>query len=76
MRGGHSGRFHYISEISRLYNYSGNYCLLQGTICQETGSYLLNFEGCKACGKKEPLQIIDKSTQEDEDEETITYKRK
>ena len=48
----------------------------QGTICQETGAYLLNFAGCKACGKKEPLTVTDKLTQEDEDEELVIYKRK
>ena len=42
----------------------------------ESGSYLMNFASCIACGRKEPLKITDKSTEEDEDgEELITYKR-
>ena len=36
----------------------------------------MNFASCIACGRKEPLRIIDKSTEVDEDdEELITYKR-
>ena len=36
----------------------------------------MNFASCIACGRKEPLKITDKSTEEDEDgEELITYKR-
>ncbi|CAH3182604.1 unnamed protein product [Porites lobata] len=47
----------------------------RGTICLESGSYLMNFASCIACGRKEPLKITDKSTEEDEDgEELITYK--
>jgi len=42
----------------------------------ESGSFLMNFASCIACGRKEPLKITDKSTEEDEDgEELITYKR-
>ena len=42
----------------------------------ESGSYLMNFASCIACGRKEPLKITDKATEEDEDgEELITYKR-
>jgi len=47
----------------------------RGTICLESGSYLLNFAACKDCGKKEPFKITDKTSQEDDDgEELVTYK--
>ena len=50
--------------------------LFQGTICLESGSYLLNFASCKECGRREPLKILDKVDEEDEDgEEMVTYKR-
>ena len=50
--------------------------LFQGTICLESGSYLLNFSSCKECGRREPLKILDKVDEEDEDgEEMVTYKR-
>ena len=48
----------------------------QGTICLESGSYLLNFASCKECGRREPLKITDKVDEEDDDgEEMVTYKR-
>lgn len=47
----------------------------RGTICLESGSYLLNFASCKECGRREPLKILDKVDEEDEDgEEMVTYK--
>ncbi|KAJ7371076.1 Protein Churchill [Desmophyllum pertusum] len=47
----------------------------RGTICLESGCYLLNFACCKACGTKEPLKITEKYSQEDsEGEELVTYK--
>ena len=50
--------------------------LYQGSVCLDSGSYLLNFDGCSSCGKKEPLKILDKSTEEDNDgEELVMYKR-
>lgn len=50
--------------------------LFQGTTCLESGSYLLNFASCKECGRREPLKILDKVDEEDEDgEEMVTYKR-
>jgi hypothetical protein len=46
-------------------------------MCVENGSYLWNFEGCKECGKKEPIVITNRTHQEDEnEEELVTYKRK
>lgn len=46
-------------------------------MCLESGSYLLNFACCTVCGKREPLKITEKSSQEDNDgEELVTYKRK
>ena len=45
-------------------------------MCLESGSYLLNFACCTVCGKREPLKITEKSSQEDNDgEELVTYKR-
>ena len=42
----------------------------------ESGSYLMNYAGCKGCGKREPLKTLEMSTQEDNDgEELVTYKR-
>lgn len=47
----------------------------RGTICLESGSYLLNFASCKECGRREPLKITDKVDEEDDDgEEMVTYK--
>ncbi|KAL9954598.1 hypothetical protein ACROYT_G042160 [Oculina patagonica] len=47
----------------------------RGTICLESGTYLLNFACCKECGKKEPLKITEKLSQEDDNgEELVTYK--
>lgn len=47
----------------------------RGTICLESGSYLMNFAGCKECGKKEPLKTLGMFTEEDVDgEELVTYK--
>lgn len=47
----------------------------RGTMCLESGSYLLNFACCTVCGKREPLKITEKSSQEDNDgEELVTYK--
>ncbi|XP_068683569.1 protein Churchill-like isoform X3 [Montipora foliosa] len=46
-----------------------------GTICLESGSYLLNFASCKECGRREPLKVTDKVDEEDDDgEEMVTYK--
>ena len=46
-------------------------------MCLESGSYLLNFACCTVCGKREPLKITEKSSQEDNDgEELVTYKRR
>ncbi|EDO36771.1 predicted protein [Nematostella vectensis] len=47
----------------------------RGNMCLDNGSYLWNFQGCKECGQKDPVKIVDRQTTEDEDgEETITYK--
>ncbi|XP_068683567.1 protein Churchill-like isoform X1 [Montipora foliosa] len=47
----------------------------RGTICLESGSYLLNFASCKECGRREPLKVTDKVDEEDDDgEEMVTYK--
>ncbi|XP_072040985.1 protein Churchill-like [Amphiura filiformis] len=32
-------------------------CPDRGRTCLETGSYLLNFQGCAECHKKEPIKI-------------------
>lgn len=57
-------------------HYKLNLLIFQGTTCLESGSYLLNFASCKECGRKEPLKIIDKSNEEDDDgEELVTFKR-
>lgn len=44
-------------------------------MCVENGSYLWNFEHCKECGKKEPIDITNRTEQEDDEEELVTYKR-
>ena len=59
-------------------------CPDRGTVCLETGCYLLNFQGCAECHKKEPLKR--EETQSDgaeeeeegeegteEDEELVTF---
>ncbi|KAL9954586.1 hypothetical protein ACROYT_G042147 [Oculina patagonica] len=57
----------------KLVEYQGG--LMCGTICLESGTYSLNFACCKECGKKEPLKITEKSSQEDDNgEELVTCK--
>ncbi|XP_066928913.1 protein Churchill-like [Clytia hemisphaerica] len=41
--------------------------------CLESGSYLINFKGCKECGKRELIKISNKQLKEDDEEENITY---
>lgn len=47
----------------------------QGSTCLEAGSYLLNFRGCAACKALGLLQEVERERTEDDNEETITFKR-
>ncbi|XP_031551034.1 protein Churchill-like [Actinia tenebrosa] len=46
----------------------------RGRMCVENGSYLWNYECCKECGKKEPIEITNRTEEDDNDEELVTYK--
>ena len=46
-------------------------CPDRGRTCLETGSYMVNFQGCAECHQKEPIKIEARQsgTEEDEDED-------
>ncbi|XP_070578849.1 protein Churchill-like [Ptychodera flava] len=49
-------------------------CPDRGSICLDTGAYLLNFQGCSECKVREPLVVRDRHEETEEDgEETVTY---
>ncbi|XP_060030807.1 protein Churchill isoform X1 [Erinaceus europaeus] len=45
----------------------------RGTICLESGSFLLNFTGCAICSKRDFMLITNKSLREEDGEEIVTY---
>ena len=47
----------------------------QGSTCLEGGVYVLNYAGCHECNKKSFLEEREKSREEDDGEECISYKR-
>ena len=55
--------------------YSSSNFTHQGSTCLEAGSYLLNYQGCAACKALGLLQEVERERQEDDNEETISFKR-
>uniref|UniRef100_A0A803K218 Protein Churchill n=1 Tax=Xenopus tropicalis TaxID=8364 RepID=A0A803K218_XENTR len=47
--------------------------LLQGSTCLETGSFLLNYVSCVQCNKRDFVLIVNKTAEEEDGEEIITY---
>lgn len=47
----------------------------QGSTCLEAGSYLLNYQGCAECKALGLLQEVEREKSEDNNEETISFKR-
>ena len=47
----------------------------QGSTCLEAGSYLLNYQGCTVCKALGLLQEVEREKSEDNNEETISFKR-
>ncbi|KAJ6665510.1 hypothetical protein lerEdw1_003351 [Lerista edwardsae] len=50
--------------------------LSRGNTCLENGSYLLNFVGCIECKKRDFVMITNRTEEEEDGEEIITYDRK
>ncbi|XP_022093547.1 protein Churchill-like isoform X2 [Acanthaster planci] len=50
-------------------------CPDRGSVCLETGSYLVNFQGCASCHSRENIQIQNRHTDTDDEEgeERVTY---
>ena len=49
--------------------------MFQGSTCLEAGSYLLNYLGCAVCKAMGLLQEVERERHEDNNEETISFKR-
>ncbi|XP_071962079.1 protein Churchill-like [Antedon mediterranea] len=46
----------------------------RGETCLDSGSYLMNFQGCSECQKKEQMKVQERRVETDEDDvETIVY---
>ncbi|XP_033115872.1 protein Churchill-like [Anneissia japonica] len=46
----------------------------RGETCLDSGSYMINFQCCKECNKKEPIKLQGRTVETDEDDvETISY---
>ena len=46
----------------------------QGSMCLETGAYMVNFAGCQGCGTMSMLKAVDTVRAEDgDDEETVQF---
>uniref|UniRef100_A0A3P9KZU5 Protein Churchill n=1 Tax=Oryzias latipes TaxID=8090 RepID=A0A3P9KZU5_ORYLA len=45
----------------------------RGNTCLENGSYLMNYLGCANCHKRDFVLINNKSTEDDDGEEIVTY---
>jgi len=48
---------------------------VQLTVCLDNGEFYLNFIGCARCLRTDVLRVENRVTQQDEDEETVTYER-
>ncbi|KAM8847542.1 protein Churchill [Synchiropus splendidus] len=45
----------------------------RGNTCLEDGSYLMNYLGCASCHQRDFVLISNKSTEDDDGEEIVTY---
>ncbi|XP_033892734.2 protein Churchill [Acipenser ruthenus] len=45
----------------------------RGNTCLENGSFLLNYVGCAKCNQRDFILINNKTTEEDDGEEIVTY---
>jgi len=46
----------------------------RGDFCLESGAYLVNFVSCHACGRKEPLQEVEKLDTVEDDTQLVSFK--
>ena len=56
-------------------------CPDRGSLCIESGAYLLNFVKCHGCGKRGSLEVFEREEEEEEEEggeynQEITYKHR
>ena len=52
--------------------------VLQESVCLDNGSYLMNYAGCKNCGDRESVRIVNRQETKDaeeEHEELVTFQR-
>ncbi|XP_041070839.1 protein Churchill isoform X1 [Carcharodon carcharias] len=47
--------------------------LFQGNTCLENGSFLLNYVGCAECSKRDFVLIANRTQDDDDGEELVTY---
>ncbi|NP_001161517.1 churchill-like protein [Saccoglossus kowalevskii] len=49
-------------------------CPDRGSMCLDSGAYLVNYHGCSECKQKEPLKTVDVQKDIEEDgEESVSY---
>ncbi|XP_076067993.1 protein Churchill isoform X2 [Oratosquilla oratoria] len=48
----------------------------RGSICLDSGAYLANLNGCKLCGRKDRVQVVNKATTQEGDQEVTTFQHK
>lgn len=48
----------------------------QGNTCLENGSYLMNYLSCASCHQRDFVLISNKTTEDEDGEEIVTYDRK
>ncbi|XP_041469152.1 protein Churchill-like [Lytechinus variegatus] len=52
-------------------------CPDRGNTCLDNGSYILNFDHCAECQKREPIKITQRNVEvKDDGEEVISYEHK
>ncbi|XP_060117355.1 protein Churchill isoform X2 [Heteronotia binoei] len=47
----------------------------RGNICLDNGSYLLNYLGCIECKKRDFVMVTNRTSEEEDGEDIITYDR-
>ena len=67
--------FSYVNSITLSSHSHYPALVLQGSTCLESGCYLLNYAGCGQCHQLGLLEESERVREEEDEEETITFKR-